>query len=126
MGFRLAFGSCSAKAPNLWKSPLAVEVCAAVLARIEDLRGYSSENLAKLPPQVIEQETVLATSVEFTTVYEVFDNVHFVVVMAFVSTFKFPTYIGSLGIGHLVAEGLVIEDDGRVRDASEEEMYAFR
>ena len=46
--------------------------------------------------------------------------------MAFVSTFKFPTYIGSLGIGHLVAEGLVIEDDGRVRDASEKEMYDFR
>ena len=126
MGFRVAFGNCSAKAPNLWKGPLAQNVCAAVLARVEDLRSLSSENLLTLPAELHEQMSILDKRVEFYTVHEAEDDLHLVVVMAFVSTIKFPTYIGSLGIGHLVAEGIAVDDSGSVRDATCEEMFYYR
>ncbi|MDH3967449.1 MAG: hypothetical protein OEU56_10570, partial [Rhodospirillales bacterium] len=126
VGFRVAFGNCSARGPNLWKSPLAKEVSAAVLARLEDLRSLSSENLLKLPPELCERESIFDKSVEFLTIHEAQEGLHLVVVTAFVRTLKFPTYIGSLGIGHLVAEGLAVESSGSVRDATREEMLYDR
>lgn len=126
MGFRVAFGNCSARAPNLWDSPLAKEVCAAVLSRVEDLRSLSSENLLKLPPELRKQESICDKCVEFYTIHEVQEGLHLLVVTAFVRTLRFPTYIGSLGIGHLVAEGLAIESSGSVRDATFEEMLYYR
>ena len=126
MGFRVAFGNCSARAPNLWNSPLAKEVCASVLSRVEDLHSLSSENLLKLPSELRERESIRNKCVEFYTIHEVQEGVHLVVVAAFVRTFWLPTYIGSLGVGHLVAEGLAIEGSGSVREATFEEMLYYR
>jgi hypothetical protein len=45
---------------------------------------------------------------------------------AAVPTLWFPTYISLHGVGHLVAEGLIVSSDGTVREAPDDIVSAYR
>ena len=102
-------------------------MCDRVLARIEQLRLLSREQLFALAPEEHEDCHIVGREVSLS-VYrdEISGGSVLVVVQAFVATWRRPTFLSLSGPGHIVAEGLLITPSGEITDAVDEQMWRYR
>ena len=121
MTFRIAIGSCRCADGVVSRNSFRRELCSRILARLDRLRSLTPEALASLPASSSEVERIgsrMATLTTYRDKLETGDSL--VVVQGFLRSWRFPTYIGSAGVGYMYAEGVLVGPDGRVRDADEE------
>ena len=123
--FRLAFGRCSCGQPQ--SDPLRRAICDELLARLGMLRTRLSDAGFLLPAYADEVQSIRGREVRFETIREdVSDQKVLIVVRAFVHSWRRPTWVSLSGVGHMFAEGLLVESDGQVADAPDELMWDFR
>jgi hypothetical protein len=127
MAFRIAIGSCRCADGINSRNALVRELCSRINRRLERLRSFAPEMLAKLPPLSSEEERIEDRVVRFTT-YR--DNLQsgdqLIVVQGFLPSWRFPTYIGPAGIGHMYTEGLLLGADRRLTNPDEKLLWPFR
>ena len=124
--FRLAIGNCSCKNPNLKQGSEIHQTCKSIEARIENLKTLKPEYLRSLPVEKEDLAWIEGKRVVFHVIKEPIENMHLIVVRAFMYTWKWPTFISFNGIGHVVAEGILVKEDGAIEDASEDYLWLFR
>lgn len=125
--FRIAIGSGKCKGIERRKNALMAAVCDGLCRRLEYLRGYSRLQLLALPEYEAEPAWVEGNRVLFETHRCTYDDESaLVVVRAFVPTIVWPTFFSPAGVGHAVAEGLVVSPTGEVTDAPDEDLWEFR
>lgn len=102
-------------------------LCAGISARIARLRALSCGQLRVLVGLQEERLTIEGSPGGYRTHrLELEDGRTLIAVQGFVSTWHWPTYYSFEGIGHLVAEGLVVEPDGGLTDAPDAVMFDLR
>jgi hypothetical protein len=129
---RISFGSASCGAPVARRWPLLRDVCAEVKARIEHLRSLPPNQLEALADEDTEERAIRNRIVRFTTYRtSVGQGETLVVVQAFVRTLLRANYI-PLGFGagvfsgRIVVRGLILTPNGRVAEAPDDLLWAFR
>ena len=101
-------------------------LCGRVLDRLHGLRALSADQLRSLPPENTELEWLGRGRVVIITYRESqHDSEVLVVVQGFLPTWWLPTYISTAGVGHIVAEGIVVMPDGRVDLPTDEALAHF-
>ena len=125
--FRLAIGSGRCK-DHAVKRPYGMEyLCRGVVARLEKIKSIKFDQLASLPEENYEEELHERQLLQFTTYnHALSDGSRLLVVQGFFPTWKWPTYISLRGVGHIVAEGLIIDKGDTVTEAPENKMWEFR
>lgn len=123
--FRIAIGRCSCRSPKIRRS--IQPTCAEVLARLERLRGLSLTQLMELPESQSAETRIEGMAVKFTTYHHALQGGRtLIVVQAFIRTARWPTYISFKRVGHILAEGLIIHQDGRIEEAPDDALWAYR
>ena len=127
MPIRIAIGS--SRCSDGIRSPNSVrrELCSRILARLERLRSLAPEALARLPALTSDVERIegrMALLITCRDKLETGDDL--VVVRGFLRSWRFPTYIGTDGVGYCYAEGIVVGSDGRIRDPEANLLWHFR
>ena len=125
--FRIGLGS-GCCADNAVTKRFGVKyLCEGISKRIAKIKEMEVHHLIPLPEENYEEEEFEGKKVHFSTYnIEMNKDERLVIVQAFINTWRWPTYISFSAIGHLVAEGVVIKNDGTVNDAPEEELWGFR
>ena len=127
MTFRIAVGSCRCADGITSRNSLRRELCTRILARLDRLRSLSPDALAALPPSSSDMERIGGRTATLSTYRDKLETGDaLVVVQGFLRSWRFPTYVGSAGVGYMYAEGVLISTDGRIRDAGEELLWLFR
>ena len=124
--FRIAIGNCSCRNPNLKQSRDLQQICRYLLENLDKVKKLTLQQIEAMPDEVSEIIRVGNSEIEVTTVKEVRESGYLIVISAFLPTWKWPTYFSLTGIGNLVAEGVLVSNEGMVEDAPEEEMWAYR
>jgi hypothetical protein len=125
--FRIVIGSGCCTDDAVIKRYGAKFLCEGVNKRIEKIKSMELHHLIPMPEESYEEEEYEGKKVHFSTYnIEISDDERLVVVQAFINTWKWPTYISFGAVGHLVAEGVIINKNGTVVDAPEEELWGFR
>lgn len=124
MSFRVALGRCDCSKPT--SNVIIADLCAKVRRKIEHLQSLSKNQLAQLSEET--EDTWVAGKRGDITVHRISgDNgTAMIVVQGFASTFRWPTYVGTNGVGHVVAEGFLIDDQGVIHPAPDEALWEFR
>jgi hypothetical protein len=123
--FRIAIGRCSCREGKVPRSARAI--CTELMERIERLRALTPIQLAELPESDCEEARIDRKPVTITTYRRTLgDGRTIIVVQAFVRTLQWPTYFSTEGIGHILAEGLILEPGGQIKEAPENLIWAFR
>jgi hypothetical protein len=98
-----------------------------LLQRFHTIRKYPPATLRSLPESDDEDVSIEGKSVQFVTYRQnLTDGKTLIVLQAFVSTLNLPTFISLSGIGHILAEGFIIDSAGAVQDAPEELLWEYR
>jgi hypothetical protein len=80
-----------------------------------------------IPSEWTETQRIDSHVVEFAILRRALDSGRtLVVVRAFVPTWRFPNFFGIGAVGHLRADGIVVDQDGRAHPAGQELMWDFR
>jgi hypothetical protein len=125
MVLRIAIGRCSCRKRRTGRSVQAT--CVELLARLEQLRALRPNQLVELPESEREETRIEGRSVTFTTYrHQLESGETLVVVQAFVRTLRWPTYFSMRRIGHVLANGLVVEQGGRIEEAPDRVLWAYR
>ena len=102
-------------------------MCQRILDRLETLRLLTPKALLALPEEETEIEYVQQTPVSFTTFREELDSGDsLVVVQGFFPSWRFPRYFCRQGVGHVYADGFVLETGGNLCEASDEQLWLYR
>ncbi len=125
--FRLAFGSASCKDNKFCKKPYVVNLCKGINSRLTALKNRSHAQLIKYKEQKEDEEWVDNKLIQFA-IYkqEIENNSLLFIAQGFIHTYKWPTYISLKVIGHIAAEGIVIDSHGKVSEATEEQLWPYR
>ena len=127
MGLRLAVGSCRCADGALNKDSRVRELCSRIVARISVIRTLSPEYLVVIPMLRSEEERIEGSPVHLNTYRDQLPGgEHLIVVQGFLPSWRFPNYIGTSGVGHMYAEGVVVAPTGQVREAEEDYLWEFR
>jgi hypothetical protein len=122
---RIAIGRCSCRNKKVGRSAQAT--CIELLARLEKLRALHPNQLIELPESESEETTIDGSSVAFTTYRHALEGaLTLVVVQALVQTLQWPTYFSAHRIGHVLADGLVVDRSGRIEIAPDNLLWAYR
>src|SRR6266542_2977998 len=124
MSFRISFGNgnCSGK-PN---SALVSDLCRKISAKLEYLRNLSPTQLLSLDDER-EKMSIAGRRAELSLYRAKTTNgATLIVVQGFVSTFRWPTFISAAGVGHIVAEGLMVESNGSITSAPDDVLWEYR
>jgi len=98
-----------------------------LIARLETLRARDGSFLQSLPPYSKAVEMIEGRAVTFETIREPYvDGNIIVVVRAFFHTWSSPTWLSFAGVGHMFADGLIVNADGVKQGAPDEVMWDFR
>jgi hypothetical protein len=121
--FRISFGtgSCSGSRRNATLTGL----CAEIRARLDRYAVLSQAQIDAVDEQT-EELRIAGKRAELTLFRQVIDAGTLLVVQGYVPTFWFPTFIGSGGIGHVLAEGIVIDAEGQISPAPDHLMWEYR
>lgn len=123
--FRIALGtgSCRTGGTNLRFQA----VCDGLMRRLEALKGSSTERLRKLPEEGQPEAVANGGRVVYTIYRKMLgDGAALIVVQAFLRTLSWPTHFSFSGIGRIYADGFVLTEDGTIKDAPDELLWAFR
>ena len=127
MTFRIAIGSCRCADGITSRNTLVRELCSRLAGRLERLRSLGPEMLAKLPPVLTDRERINNRVVRFNTYRDKLESDDaLIVVQGFLHSWRFPTYIGSAGVGYMYAEGILLRADGRVIEPDEQLLWFYR
>ena len=127
MSFRIAIGNCSCKSPNLKQGGSVAHICESVMAKLQMIKNLSFEQINAMPTEEEELAWVESKRVQFITIKErKSDNSILVVVRAFMFSWRWPTFISLSGVGHAVAEGVLVKPDGHMEDANEDDLWFYR
>ncbi len=120
--FRLALGKCSCK--NNRK--LLESACDGLRKRMEQIQKAPHDH--ELLARSIEGEEVAdGKAIQYDFSAEEWNNGEVLfVVGAFMPTWWWPTYFSLSGVGHRVAEGIILEKDGKFREADNDVMWYYR
>ena len=127
MTFRVAIGSCRGADGVASRNSLRRELCSRILGRLDRLRSLTPDALASLPASSSDAERIdgrIATLNTYRDKLESGDAL--IIVQGFLGSWRFPTYIGSAGVGYMDAEGIVVGADGRIREPEEDLLWPFR
>ena len=105
---------------------MVAELCVRVLERLEHLRLLSWNQLSSLTELETTITTVGGRHATISTFRSVSNGRVFVVVQGFVTSFRWPTFIGTSGVGHIVAEGFLVAEDGSIVNAPDELLWEYR
>ncbi len=122
---RIAFGrcSCTGAQPDARRQA----VCRALSDRLNALREKESTELESLPPYSEVTENIEKRLVRFESIREPYpDAKAIIVVRAFVHTWSRPTWLSFSGVGHMFADGFIVQNDGTKTTAPDEDMWEFR
>ena len=121
----MAFGACDCRDRS--SRPLVKSLCDRVLARLDQLSHLTGSQLRNIDEEETAEMSV-GGKPAFVTVHR--SNLDggraLIVVQGFVATLRWPTVIGTDGIGHVVAEGLVVSPDDTIAPAPDELMWGYR
>lgn len=126
MSFRIAIGSASCNNSILRKNVYYNHVCKGIEARLHTLKNLTPEQLSGLDAGNDGVEKFSGKPVYFTLFKEKVKEGTLFVVQGFVSTFKKPTYFSFKGVGHIVAEGIVVTPKGSVVEPKKEYLWRYR
>jgi hypothetical protein len=127
MPFRIAIGTCGCSDESRSLDPLAGELCSRIVAGLEQLRSYAPEVLRRLPAFSTSLERIAGRKATLTTYCDVLKSGDvLVVVQGFISSWRFPTYIGSAGVGHMCADGILVTIEGRLDKPDDDLLWPFR
>ena len=122
---RIAIGRCSCRTTSIRRS--IQPTCVELLARLESLRTLPFAQLMEIPETQSAKSRIDGMTVTFTTYrHSLRGGRALVVVQAFILTARWPTYISFERIGHILAEGLIIHQDGRIEEAPDDVLWAYR
>ena len=103
------------------------EMCRRIVARIDVLRRIQTPNAASIPSCETVKERIDGDLVVLTTFKTSLPSGEVLaVVQGFLPSWRFPRYFGPMGIGHVVADGIVFGSDGHIRTAEDEALWEFR
>ena len=124
MKIRVAIGRCDCRPP--YRNVVDEGVCKTIQDRLKIWRDRLPGELAAVPTQLFEEQTVQGRRVTFGT-YKLEASVGetLVVCQALVHTWSWPTYLSIGNVGRLYAEGLLIRD-GKIEPAPDKLMWQFR
>lgn len=125
MTLRIAIGRCDCEAP--YRNAVEEYVCKAIHERLSDWRSRLPADVAAIPTELFEEQTVEGCRVTFGT-YKlgISGSGTLVVCQALVRTWSRPTYLSIGAVGRMYAEGLLVMNDGNVEPASDSLMWQFR
>ena len=127
MGLRIAIGSCRCADGITSRNPLVRELCSRLVVRLERLRSLGSERLARLPALSTDKERIEGRVVRFNTYRDKLESGDaLIVVQGFLRSWRFPTYIGSAGVGYMYAEGILLSANGLITNPDEQLLWLFR
>lgn len=128
MVFRVSVGSCRCRHRLFPPRHRVVRAaCKELESRLRKLQEQGIDALGAVPrehSEVVEFDSGAAHF--FTRKVDLSLTETLVVLTAAVPTLWFPTFISTMGIGHIVVEGLVFSSDGTVRDAPDNIMWDYR
>ena len=126
MGIRLAIGTgkCADYSDN--GDPIVRELCSHLRSRVSYLRSLSVERLLSIPRQATEIEPIGSTRAAISTYRDPTEaGTELVVVQGFLPSWRHARYFGSVGVGLMLAEGLLLLEEG-VIDAPDSVMWGYR
>ena len=126
MTFRIAIGSASCKDEKFCKKKYVRIVCKGIKARLQKIRVLSIEELSSIEDGQSEYEAINHKSIQYTYYKKPSKNGTLFVVQGFVSTLNWPTYISLNAIGHIAAEGVIINKKGQAQEAQDNDLWHYR
>jgi hypothetical protein len=122
---RVALGRCTCTEPQ--PDTRRQAVCRTLTERLNVLRAKGSTELERLPSYSEVTETIEGRLVKFETIRESYPGAYaIVVVRAFFHTWSRPTWRSFSGVGHMFADGFVVQHDGTKQAVEEKDMRDFR
>lgn len=123
---RLAFGNCSCVG-GLVRGPLSKAVCEEVRHRLSALAEQALADARAIPREWVETQEIASRRAHIAVIRrDLGSDGTLVVVRAFVHTWRFANFISWGAVGHLRADGFVVDSSGTVRPASDEQLWEFR
>lgn len=121
---RIAIGSGSCR--QEFKDLRFVEISKTILERLEGYKQADPIFLRSFPHEHTEYLEFDGKKTSMTVFNErTEEKRNLIVIQAFLSTFKGLNYISFGGVGRVFVEGLWVNEDGSLKDASEEDLYPF-
>ncbi|MCA9233129.1 MAG: hypothetical protein KDA57_20955, partial [Planctomycetales bacterium] len=103
------------------------ELCNRIIARMSALSALPGEELRRLPAETHEYERIDSRRVSFATYRSMQSKeAALVVVQGFLPSWRFPRYFGPLGVGFIVAEGLLVSDANQHVPATDDLLWDYR
>jgi hypothetical protein len=122
---RIALGRCSCT--DAQPDPTRQAICRELMSQLNQLRSKPASELEQLPPYAESEQVIAGRKVTFETIVEPFPDAKLIIVKrAFSRSLSRPNWISFQGIGHMFADGFVVQDDGSIQDAPDEWMWDFR
>ena len=124
---RFAIGSCSFKQPSAWRGIGYQYLCDIVEAKLEQLKKLDRAKLIGLPKAQEENAWLDGSWIQIVIDHEKRDDgADLIVVGASRYSLRWPNYFSLYGVGHIVADGILISKAGEISDAPDSIMWAYR
>lgn len=123
--FRISLGAASCDGYER-RSGVERDVCERLITQLETLQRLSVDQLSSLPNERTETIHVEDKQI-LMTIYKtsLSSGELLLVVQTFLSTWWLPTFFSANGVGKIFVEGIVVQD-GKIRRATNQELWAFR
>ncbi len=123
MVFRIALGKCDCSKQT--GNAMVDGLCSKVRDKLDHLRNLSAPQLLDLGEER-EETWIDGRRGELSVHRLTIANGTLIVVQGFVSSLRWPTFIATTGVGHIVAEGLMVDTNGNVTAAPDELLWEYR
>ena len=101
-------------------------MCKGIEARLQKIKNYTVVELSSLEDGKTEIEVINSKSIKYTYYKTITENGMFIVVQGFVATLNWPTYISINAIGHIAAEGVIIDKNGQAQEVLDNDLWYYR
>jgi len=101
-------------------------MCKGIEERIQKIKNNKSDISASIEDGKTEVEIKNNKSIKYTYYITNINQGTLIVVQAFVNTLKWPTYISIGAVGHIAAEGVIIDKSGKTQEAPDTNLWAYR
>lgn len=124
--FRIALGSASCRT-YAGNDPNIREVCKLLIERLSFLQGLQYSHLQRWAESESEIHDINGKNITLNSyIQNNEDGSVLVVVQAFYPTFKYPNYLSRSFVGKVFAEGSVIDKEGNIHSAMDEDLWSYR